>query len=112
MIFRGKSKFQNPIRQNYKHVRAIRKLLDFLPADAIQSVVVFTGRVEFKTSMPAGLFRVPDFLAYLETCAAEAMSVNRVQFCGGCFETARVSISKETDVEHIQRLRRRYGDDA
>ena len=47
-----------------------------------------------------------------EVQKAELMSLNRVQFCVGRLETARLAISKETDVEHVQRLRRRYGTDA
>lgn len=112
VLFRSKFKFQNPIRQNYKHVCAIQELLEFLPADAILSVVVFTGNAEFKTSIPNGVFTFPEFMAYVERRATEVMSVNRLQFCVGRLETARLSISKETDVEHIQRLRRRYGNDA
>jgi len=112
VLFRAKFKFQNPLRQNYKHVCAIQELLEFLPADAILPVVVFTGHAEFKTGIPDGVFTLPEFLAYVEGHATEIMSVNRLQFCVGRLETARLSISKETDVEHIQRLRRRYGNDA
>jgi hypothetical protein len=111
-LFRAKFKFQNPIRQNHKHVCAIQELLEFLSAEAIVPVVVFTGNAEFKTSIPDGVFTLPEFLAYVEGHATEVMSVNRLQFCVGRLETARLSISKETDVEHIQRLRRRYGNDA
>jgi hypothetical protein len=48
---------------------------------------------------------------YLEGLAAEVMSVNRVQFCVGRLEIARLSVTKATDIEHIQGLRRRYGSD-
>ena len=54
VLFRAKFKFQNPIRQNYSHVRAVQELLDFLPASAISSAVVFVGNAEFKTEIPTG----------------------------------------------------------
>jgi hypothetical protein len=38
------------------------------------------------------------------------MSLNRLQFCVGRLETARLAITRETDVEHIQNLARRFGD--
>ena len=44
VLYRAKFRFQNPIRQNHRHVLAIRELLEFLPADVIHSVVVFTGQ--------------------------------------------------------------------
>ncbi|MGQ0430501.1 MAG: nuclease-related domain-containing protein [Gammaproteobacteria bacterium] len=111
VLFRAKFRFQNPIHQNHRHVRAIQELLEFLPADAVRSIVVFTGDAEFKTTIPEGVFTLAGFMAYVEGHTAEIMSVNRVQFCVGRLETARLSISKTTDVEHVQGLRRRYGND-
>ena len=111
VLYRAKFRFQNPIRQNHRHVRAIQELLDFLPAEAIRSVVVFTGDAQFKTAIPDGVFPLDGFLAHVEGHAAEVMSINRVQFCVGRLETARLSITKATDVEHVQGLRRRYGSD-
>ena len=111
VLFRARFRFRNPLRQNYRHVRAVRNLLDFLPVDTISSVVVFTGDAEFKTTVPDGVFKLGEFLAYLERHTTEVMSANRAQFCVGRLETARLSISKLTDIEHVQRLRRRYGND-
>ena len=111
VLYGTKFRFQNPIRQNHRHVRAIQELLDFLPADVVRPVVVFTGDAEFKTNIPDGVFTLAGFLAYVEGHAAEVMSINRVQFCVGRLETARLSITKATDVEHVQGLRRRYGND-
>ena len=66
---------------------------------------------EFKTNAPDGVFTLAGFLAYVEVNTAEVMSINRVQFCVGRLETTRLSITKATDVEHVQGLRRRYGND-
>lgn len=56
--FRARFKFQNPILQNARHVRAVRGLLDSLPPDAIKSLVVFTGDAEFKTEIPQGVITI------------------------------------------------------
>jgi hypothetical protein len=111
VLYRAKFRFQSPIRQNHRHVRAIQELLEFLPADVVRSVVVFTGDAEFKTTIPDGVFTLAALLAHIEGQAEEVMSINRVQFCVGRLETARLSITKATDVEHVQRLRHRYGND-
>jgi len=111
VLYRAKFRFQNPLRQNHRHVRAIQELLDFLPPDVVRPVVVFTGDAEFKTNIPEGVFTVAGFMAFVEHTTAEVMSVNRVQFCVGRLETTRLSITKATDVEHVQGLRRRYGND-
>ena len=109
VLFRLKFKFQNPILQNKRHVRAVQDLLDFLPHSAIKSVVVFTGEAEFKTEIPQGVYRLYGLIDYLRNQTDEVMSLNRVQFCVGRLETARLAISGETDVEHIASLERRHG---
>ncbi len=110
--FRRKFKFQNPIFQNFRHMRAVEGLLDFLPPEAIKSVVVFSGNAEFKTTTPHGVIAIGDLAEYLRRQTDEVMSLNRLQFCVGRLETARLAISGETDVEHIQSLARRFGDGA
>ena len=109
VLFKSKFKFRNPIFQNIRHVRAVQGLLDFLPPGAIKSVVVFTGEAEFKTEVPQGAFCISGLIDYLREHTVEVMSLNRVQFCVGRLETARLAISGKTDVEHVQSLVRRHG---
>jgi len=107
--FRDKYKFQNPIHQNYGHVLAVQALLDFVPSTAIHSAVVFVGDAEFKTDVPVGVFTLPQFVQHIQGCTEEVLSLNRVQFCVGRLETARLEISGATDLEHVEALQRRYG---
>jgi hypothetical protein len=110
VLFKAKFKFQNPIRQNFRHVSAVQDLLDFLPAGAVISAVVFAGEAEFKTEIPQGVFSsLSALIDYLRAQTVETMSINRVQFCVGRLETARLSISGKTDVAHVQSLARRHG---
>ena len=109
VLFRYSFKFQNPIIQNRRHVQAVQDLLEFLPPGAIKSVVVFTGEAEFRTAVPQGVFDISGLTDYLRGQTVEVMSLNRMQFCVGRLETARLAISGKTDVEHIQSLERRHG---
>jgi Nuclease-related domain len=109
VLYRWKFKFQNPIFQNMRHVRAVQELLDFLPPEAIKSVDVFTGRAEFKTDMPSGVYTLPGLIDHLRAATEEVMSLNRVQFCVGRLETARLAISGQTDLEHVKSLQRKHG---
>jgi hypothetical protein len=108
VLFRLRFKFQNPIFPK-RHVRAVQGLLAFLPPEAIRSVVVFTGEAEFKTDTPQGVITISRLVGYLRAQTEEVMSPNRVQFCVGRLETARLAISGETDVEHIWSLQLRHG---
>lgn len=42
MIYRRKSRFQNPLRQNYKHTKTLAELTG-VPEGHFKSLVVFTG---------------------------------------------------------------------
>src|SRR5690554_1408785 len=50
-IYRHSQKFQNPLHQNYKHVKTLRSLLG-LGDEQVISLVVFVGDSTFKTPMP------------------------------------------------------------
>ena len=50
-IFGNKSRFQNPLRQNYRHVKALAEFLD-VPNVVLRPVLFFIGDCEFKTPMP------------------------------------------------------------
>jgi restriction system protein len=50
-VFKKKFKFQNPLRQNYRHTRCLAEFLG-LDHDLLHSVVFFIGNVDLKTPMP------------------------------------------------------------
>ncbi|MDI9408543.1 MAG: nuclease-related domain-containing protein [Candidatus Pacebacteria bacterium] len=108
VFYRAKFRFQNPIRQNYGHVQAVRQVLDFLPPNAVESLVVFVGNPEFKTEKPEGVYFLPELIDYLQAQTEEVMSHNRLQFCVGRLETHRLALTHQTDVEHVESLQRRY----
>lgn len=110
--YRLKHRFQNPIRQNFRHILAVQNLLEFVPRDAIKSVVVFCGNAEFKTDVPAGVVHVEALVSYLKQHSVELLALNRMQYAVGRLETARLALSGKTDVEHVESLRRRLGDAA
>lgn len=109
VLFKCKFKFQNPIFQNSRHMEAVKNLLDFLPPGSIHSVVVFTGQAKFKTEKPPEVFTVSQLMQHLRSYNEEVMSFNRMQFCVGRLETARLAISGKTDLEHLKSLEQRHG---
>ncbi len=56
--YRDKSthQFQNPLRQNFRHMKALQERLRLAP-EIVQSVVSFTGNCEFKRPMPPNVVR-------------------------------------------------------
>lgn len=108
VLFNARFKFQNPLHQNYRHLCAVRELLDFLSPESIRPVVVFTGPAQFKTDTPPGVFRLSDLIDHLRYQKQEIMSANRMHFCIGRLEATRLTISGETDLEHLKSLEQRH----
>lgn len=100
VVWGRKYRFQNPLHQNYKHLKAVQGALDFLPAEHIVGVVVFTGDAEFKTKQPANVYSLNSLLPYLKNINQEQLTENRMQFCVGRLECLRLALTQETDVEH------------
>lgn len=69
VIYGKKTRFQNPLRQNFKHRKAIETFLTLSPQH-VHSVIVFVGDAKFKTDLPANVTRLsglcPHILSYRE----------------------------------------------
>ena len=74
VTFKQKYKFQNPLRQNYKHIKAIRQVLDFVPSEHIHSLVAFTGDAKFKTERPTGVFDVTGLVQHIRQFTGEVLT--------------------------------------
>lgn len=109
VIYKVKNRFQNPLYQNSKHVRAVRKLLDFLPKEYINGAVVFTGDAQFKTAIPGNVIRLHQLESHARGFHFGTLSENRIQFCVGRLECHRFEITGRTDVAHQRYLERRFG---
>jgi len=65
-IYKYTNKFQNPLHQNYKHVKTLEALLD-IPASAIHSLVVFVGDSTFKTDMPDNVTYAGGYIRHIKS---------------------------------------------
>ena len=110
VLFGKHYKFQNPVHQNAKHVRAVARLLEFLDPAVVHSLVVFTGDAIFKTPRPSGVMPLSDVASFLEKFDSEVLSENRMQFCVGRLECCRRRLSRRTDIEHVDYLTRKFGE--
>jgi restriction system protein len=75
-LFGKNFRFQNPLRQNYHHTRALAVFLR-LDDSAFHSIVFFSGRCEFKTSMPRNVIK-SGLASYIEGFQEPCLDENRV----------------------------------
>ena len=64
-IYRHSSKFQNPLHQNYKHIKALETLLG-CSEEHLHSVIVFIGDSTFKTEIPPNVTYARGSIRYIQ----------------------------------------------
>lgn len=110
-IFKQSFKFQNPLRQNYKHVKALETTLG-LPAAYVHSVVVFVGECVFETEMPANVTRGAGYVSYIRSFEALVFTDQQVKDLLSQLESVRFSPTLATHRAHVQSLKSRTDPDA
>lgn len=106
--YEQKHKFQNPLHQNYKHVKEIQRTLDFLEPRHIHNIVVFSGDSEFKTAKIENVCYLDELIPNIEKHSNSALSLNRIQFCVGRLEYMRLELTQKTDIEHQKYLAQKF----
>ena len=106
-IYRHKSRFQNPLRQNYAHVVALQNLFD-LPENHFHSVVVFTGDAKFKSDLGGNVVKVSDLVQFLAAERPVVFDERKMAYIVGRIEMKRERRSLETDEYHINHLRHQH----
>src|SRR2546421_7557082 len=87
-------RFQHPLRQNYKHVKAIQRVLDFMPAKHMHSLVVFTGTARFRMAQPQGVFDVSGAVRHIQHYTEQVLTVQDLYLCVGRLECQRKRLSR------------------
>ena len=105
-------KFQNPLHQNYGHVRAMEDTLEGigLPKQAIKSVVVFVGEAEFEREIPHILPR-GGAARHVRSFQDPILTDEQVAKICTVIESSRMRLSRATNHEHIQNLKRKTAPD-
>ena len=106
-IYQKKSQFQNPLHQNYGHIKALQSLFD-LPTEHFHSVVVFTADAEFKTDLGPNVLRLADLIPFLTAERPTLYDERKMTYIVGRIEIKRERRSVETDEYHINHLRNRH----
>jgi restriction system protein len=104
---RHKSQFQNPLRQNYKHVKVVQDLLGVRP-DQLKNLVAFVGSAEPKTEMPPNVFwSRGDLLNYISSRQTVQFTESEVRDFALKLRSSALEANKETRRAHVQHVRER-----
>lgn len=95
--------FQNPIRQNWRHIYALSDCLG-LPHRYFYNVVAFCGDGEFMTEMPGNVMYSVDLCAYIRSFGTPIMSDAKVEQILSKLVRIDAGISDEMRQAHVSRL--------
>jgi len=104
-IYKHSDKFQNPLHQNYKHVKTLEQLLG-LKDEQIHSLVVFVGDSTFKTAMPENVTYGFGYIRYIKSKMRRVLSAPEVTEIIKKIETGRLSPSFKTHQEHVTHVQK------
>lgn len=105
-IFKDKYRFQNPLRQNYRHLKALEEILE-VPPTALTSVIAFVGECTFKTTMPENVFRGISYTKYIKSFDQERLNPLQIRQILSKLQRKRLEQSFTTDRAHVQNLKER-----
>ena len=106
-----KFKFQNPLRQNYRHIKALSEFLR-LPEEKFHSLVMFWGESEFKTPMPENVMS-KGYVTYIKGKTKILLAESEVEQILEALQTGRLPTGLikgwETRRVHLDSLQERHG---
>ncbi len=105
-IYKKKSRFPNPIHQNYGHVKALQSLFT-LPEDNFVPIVVFTGDAEFKSDLGPNVITLDELMPRLTAERPVIFDERKMAYIVGRIEMKRLRRSLETDEYHLNYVRER-----
>ncbi|WP_319049423.1 nuclease-related domain-containing protein [Pseudomonas aeruginosa] len=108
-VFKQTYRFQNPLRQNYKHLKALEACLGVKPEN-LHSVISFVGGSTFKTEMPVCVTQGNGFVRYIKSFQQIVFSKDEIEVMFQTLQTDRRANSLATHREHVQNLKLRGSD--
>ncbi len=108
VIMGRKYKFQNPLRQNYLHIKTLYDLLD-LDMNCFHSMIVFIGECELKTrdELPEHVLK-SGMVSYIKKKQDKILTEIDVQAIVEQIETNRLTKSWQTNKQHKAYLKSKH----
>ena len=103
-IYKHKSRFQNPLHQNYKHVKTLEACLN-AKNDSIFSVIIFIGDSTFKTKMPDNVRFARGGIEYIKSKTNIVFNRQEIANVIEQIESGRLERGFKTNREHIKHVR-------
>jgi len=109
VLYGKKYRFQNPLRQNYRHTKALSEFLG-IGHSKIHSVIMFWSECEFKTPMPPNVLD-RGYSAHIKSKTEVLFSDEEVDEICEAINSGRLPKSWSTRRQHLNSLKERLTSD-
>lgn len=107
VLHRKKTTFQNPIRQNYGHLKTVQSVLN-LDEACLHNVVAFVGDARAKTPFPdTVLWSARALVRFIRSRTTPVISPSEVDHMVARLEAARLENGRMTRRAHVRQVRAR-----
>lgn len=103
-IYKHSSRFQNPLHQNYKHVKTLQSLLK-LSDEQVFSLIVFVGDAKFKTQVPENVTHLGGYIRFIKSKKQLVFSEKQVSEIIHTIQMGKLTPSFKTSREHTQHVK-------
>lgn len=112
VLFNQKNQFQNPLHQNYKHIKFLQALLSIpdvmeLQEEDFKSIIYFSDECTFKTDMPPNVMQKA-LIPYITNYKEIKLSDIRIKKLNERLATKRLKAGIFTDIKHVQNLKKQF----
>lgn len=102
-----KSRFQNPMRQNFRHICALAENLG-IDRSYFHGVVVFSNNCTFKTDMPNGVVYVSGVAEFIRGFTTTRIKPVQVPEVESVIRAWQATVTEEEKSSHVDNLKRRH----
>ena len=106
-IYRKKSTFQNPIRQNYRHICAVADNLG-IDKSYVKGVVAFVGGCTFKTEKPEGVVLAANVAKYIRSETVQIIKDSQVPEVAEAIVEWQATLSRQKVSAHVNNLKKTH----
>ena len=103
VFFSKKYPFQNPLRQNYKHIKTISELLK-MPENKFHSIIFFIGNCKLQTNMPENVLS-KGYTKYIKSKTEKILTEKEVSTIIEGITAYKLPSNRKTKNKHIQHVK-------
>ena len=104
VFFSKKFPFQNPLRQNYKHIKTISEILK-IPENKFHSIIFFVGSCKLQRNMPENVLS-KGYTKYIKSKTGKILTEKEVSNIVEGITAYKLPSSFKTKRKHIQYIKR------